>query len=79
MVASSALQPGGLGQKSGKNVGDVEKRSGQKYFLHRLVLALDHDQPDDDGADRDGVVLVEAKQFQAAGDAGKFGDHVAES
>ena len=61
MVASSAVQPGGLGQKSGDDVGDVEERRGQKYFLDRLVLALDHDQPDNDGADRDGVVLVEAE------------------
>ena len=72
------LQPCGLGEKSGNNVSEVEKRSGQKHFLHRLVLALDDDQPDDDGANRDGVVLVEAEQFQAAGNAGKLRDHVAE-
>ena len=72
------LQPGRFGQESGNDVGEIEERRGEKHFLHRLVLALDHDQPDNDGANRDGVVLVEAEQFEAAGDAGKFRDHVAE-
>ena len=66
------LQPCRLGEKSGDDVSEIEERGGQKNLLHRLVLALDHDQPDDHGANRDGVVLVEAEQLQTAGDAGKF-------
>ena len=52
------LQPGRLRQNASNDVGQVKKRCGKKYLLYRLVLSLDHDEPDDNRADGDRVVLA---------------------
>ena len=46
--------PAGLRQHAGEDIGDVDKRGDEENLFHALVLALDHDQPDKDGADGHG-------------------------
>ena len=72
------LDPRGFGEEAGENVRDIEKGGRKENFFDALVLALDDDEPDDDGADGNGIVLGNAEQFHAAGDARELGDDVAE-
>src|SRR5208282_2280485 len=66
------LDPGRLGQHSGKYISDVEERSRQEDFLNALVLPFDCDEPDDHGADRHCDVLGDSEQPHASHDADKL-------
>ena len=59
--ANRRRDPIGLRQNSGKDVGDVNKGRNQEYLFHALVLAFDHYEPDNHGADRNGDVLGKAE------------------
>ncbi len=68
--------PVGMGQHPGDDIGDVEERSGQKDLFNRLVIALDHDQPDNQRADRNADPARHMKRLQAGGHSDELGHHV---
>src|ERR1035438_9932399 len=68
--------PIGLDQESGDDVGDVEDAGKEEDFFDTLVVALDHQEPDREGRQRDGDVAADVEQLERAGHAGKFGHHV---
>ena len=72
------VDPGGLGKESCQNISHVKERCGQKNLFHALVLAFDHDEPDDHGANRNRDVFGQAEKFKAAGNSGKLTNDVAE-
>jgi len=73
-----SLFPRGMGEGSGEKVGDVKEGCGEENFFHALVLAFDHDEPDDHGADGNGDEARPAKELEAGGDADELGQDIAE-
>src|SRR5271165_839375 len=67
-----------MGLYASKDVSDVDEGRYQEHLLYAFVLTLDHDQPDDYGANRHGYITGKPEQFEAGGDADKFRHHVAE-
>ena len=65
-------------EHAGDDIRQVEQRSGQEDLFDAAVRAMDDDRPYDEGAQRHDDVLRDAEEFQAAGDTGKLGHHVAE-
>ncbi len=76
--ADGGFDPVGLGQGPGKNVGNVNEGGDQEYFFDALVLTFNHNQPDNDCADRDCLVTGKAEQLKTAGNTGEFAQDVAE-
>ena len=50
----------------------------EEDLLHRLVAALDDDDPDEGRAERDAGPDRDSEEREAARDTGEFGDHIAE-
>ena len=70
--------PVGAAEHAGDDVGDVEDAGDEEDLFDALVVALDDERPDDEGADRDADVFGDVEELHAAGDAGELGDDVGE-
>ena len=69
--------PVGAAEHAGDDVGDVEDAGDEEDLFDALVVALDDQGPDEEGADGDADVLADVEELHAAGDAGELGDDVA--
>ena len=70
--------PVGAAEHAGDDVGDVEDAGDEEDLFDALVVALDDEHPDDEGADGDANVFGDVEELHAAGDAGELGDDVGE-
>ncbi len=70
--------PIGPRKHSGNDVCDIEKRCGEKDLFHALVVAFDHNQPDDGRRNGHADELGDVKKFHGAGHAGELRHYVGE-
>ncbi len=76
-VSTQREVPVGAAEHAGDDVGDVEDAGDEEDLFDALVVALDDESPDEEGADGDADVLADVEELHAAGDAGELGDDVA--
>ena len=70
--------PIGMGEQRRKKIGQVEDAGNEEDDFDLAVVPFQNENPDEQGGDRDGDVFADAEDLRGGGNAGEFGDDVAE-